>query len=85
MLHSICTSASLVAALTISAFSCHPPKRSDNTISFSREEFEQIAASEESYGYNGSGHIQRGARLGVSTTFPSSFIHTYQATTTAIP
>ena len=66
MLHSISTSASLVAALTISAFSCHPPKRPDNTISFSREEFEQIAASEESYGYNGSGHIQRGARLGVS-------------------
>lgn len=66
MLHSICTSASLVAALTISAFSCHPPKRSDNTISFSREEFEQIAASEERYGYQGSGHIQRGARLGTS-------------------
>ena len=66
MLHSICTSASLVVALTVSAFSCHPPKRPDNTISFSREEFEQIAASDESYGYLGSGYIQRGARLGVS-------------------
>ncbi len=66
MLHSIYTSAALVAVLALPTFSCHPPQQSENKISFSREEFEQLARSEDFYGYLGSGYIQRGAQLGTS-------------------
>lgn len=64
MFPSIFTSAAIVAVLTVPAFSCHPPNRSEGLRWISQDEFERLTKSKDSYGYRGAGYIQWGAQLG---------------------
>ena len=58
MLHSVCCNVLIVVVLAVSAMSCQPSKRSENSISISPEAFERITRSEDWYSYYGSGYIR---------------------------